>query len=96
MLNVTEVAVQEWLRNPVTQSVLEMLVQRLSNREAVAGRIFYRGEPQKTHDAILENESQIGEIEQILGIFDEETLKSEVESLGYAQWNPTRRLQDTD
>ena len=85
MLNVTEVLVEEWLRNPVTEILGQMLDERLEFLTQARAAIYYPGEPQKTQENICACEAQIDSTVVLQTLLDKETFLAEVEDLERVQ-----------
>ena len=94
-MQITEVMVEQWVDNPATVKLEQMLTERLNWLTESRGAIYYPGEPQRTQEAICSINAQIGEVTIFLSLIDRDQFLSEVEDLELLQRSTAVRLPDS-
>lgn len=84
-MQISEVMVEEWLRNEVTQTLGKILNERLKWLVESRTEIFYPGDPQKTQEALATVTAQIAECTVLSSLLFKEVFLAEVADLEQLQ-----------
>lgn len=84
-MQINETMVEEWLRNPVTETLAQILNERLKWLVESRVEIFYPGDAHKTQEALATVTAQIAECTVLSSLLFKEVFLAEVEDLGKLQ-----------
>lgn len=85
-MKVNEVMVEEWLRNPVTAVVKEILIHYHGQlTDLNAADMYVPGDPHRSHEKCARMEIQTTQLQGILGMFEKEMLLEEANEIGQLQ-----------